>query len=92
MTKKELIKTVVAKKPYRTRASEVEQIINTTLGEIRNSLVKDEKVNITGFGSFTVEARKARDGRNPRTGEAVLIPACNVVKFKPGKGLKESVN
>lgn len=92
MNKGELIKAVVAKKPYRTRASEVEQIINTTLDEIKDSLGKGVKVNITGFGSFTIEARKGRDGRNPRTGAAVRIPACNVIKFKPGKGLKKSVN
>lgn len=52
---------------------------------------KDGKVTLVGFGTFAKVRRKARKGRNPQTGETIKIKACNVVKFKPGKTLKESV-
>ncbi len=52
---------------------------------------KDGKVTLTGFGTFSKSRRKARTGRNPRTGEAIKIKAANVVKFKAGKTLKEAV-
>ena len=52
---------------------------------------KDGKVTLVGFGTFEKTMRKARKGRNPQTGEAIKIKAANVVKFKPGKSLKESV-
>ncbi len=52
---------------------------------------KDGKVTLVGFGTFSKIRRKARKGRNPQTGAAIKIKACNVVKFKPGKKLKESI-
>jgi len=52
---------------------------------------KDGKVTLTGFGTFSKSRRKARNGRNPQTGETIKIKACNVVKFKVGKKLKEAV-
>lgn len=52
---------------------------------------KDGKVTMVGFGTFTKIRRKARKGRNPQTGEPIKIKACNVVKFRPGKQLRESV-
>jgi len=52
---------------------------------------KDGKITLTGFGTFEKVLRKARTGRNPKTGEAIEIKAGNVVKFKPGKQLKDSV-
>lgn len=52
---------------------------------------KDGKVTLVGFGTFTKVRRNARKGRNPQTGEVIKIKAANVVKFKPGKSLKESV-
>ncbi|MDL2329025.1 HU family DNA-binding protein [Desulfosarcina sp. OttesenSCG-928-A07] len=52
---------------------------------------KDGKVTLVGFGTFTKTRRKARNGRNPKTGEAIKIKAANVVKFKPGKKLKEAM-
>ena len=91
MNKGELIKAVVAKKPSRTRSGEVEEIVNTTLNEIKDSLGKGDDVKIGGFGTFKVEHKTARPGRNPRTGADIVIPSKNVVKFKPSKELKESV-
>lgn len=52
---------------------------------------KDGKVTLVGFGTFSKAKRKARTGRNPQTGESMTIKACNVVKFKPGKKLKDSI-
>lgn len=52
---------------------------------------KDGKVTLVGFGTFSKSRRKARKGRNPRTGESIKIKAANVVKFKPGKKLKDAV-
>ena len=52
---------------------------------------KDGKVTLVGFGTFSKVRRKARKGRNPQTGETIKIKACNVVKFKPGKALKDSI-
>ena len=52
---------------------------------------KDGKVTLVGFGTFSKVRRKARKGRNPQTGDPIKIKACNVVKFKPGKKLKESI-
>lgn len=52
---------------------------------------KDGKVTLVGFGSFSKIRRKARKGRNPQTGEEIRIKACNVVKFRPGKKLKDAV-
>jgi integration host factor beta subunit len=91
MNKGELIKAVVKNKPERITAGDVEQMVNATLEEIKNALAKGKDVKITGFGSFKVKERKARTGRNPRTGAEVAIPAKKVVKFKPGKELAESV-
>ena len=54
-------------------------------------MTKDGKLTLTGFGAFAVETRKARKGRNPRTGAEIRIPASKVVKFRPGKNLKEAV-
>ena len=52
---------------------------------------KDGKVTLVGFGTFSKVRRKARKGRNPQTGEPIKIKACNVVKFRPGKKLKEAI-
>ena len=52
---------------------------------------KDGKVTLVGFGTFVKVRRKARKGRNPQTGEPIKIKACNVVKFRPGKNLREAI-
>ena len=56
------------------------------------ALSQGERIEIRGFGSFTLRVRKARDGRNPRTGDEIDIPASNVPGFKAGKALKDAVN
>ena len=59
---------------------------------IRDSLKGGDEVRLVGFGTFSVSTRAASEGRNPRTGEKISIPASKQVKFKPGKGLKDAVN
>ena len=66
--------------------------LDATLEAIRNSLKKGDDVRLIGFGTFSVAQRAATEGRNPRTGEKIKIPASKQPKFKPGKDLKEAVN
>lgn len=70
---------------------EVEEVIDTFLEEVIDTLSRDQKVNLTGFGSFEVRARKGRKGVDPRTMETIQIPTVKVAKFRAGKTLKESV-
>jgi DNA-binding protein HU-beta len=72
--------------------SEAKKSLDATLGTIEDSLTRDEKVTFIGFGSFSTATRKARKGRNPRTGEEIDIPASKTVKFAPGRNLKEILN
>jgi len=60
--------------------------------EMVTALRQGDKVNISGFGTFSVSARKARTGRNPKTGESIEIAASRAAKFKPGKTLKDEIN
>lgn len=69
-----------------------EKIINAAFEAIAEGLNKDRAVNIVGFGSFAVQHRPERQGRNPATGQSITIAASNAVKFKPGKSLTERVN
>lgn len=59
---------------------------------VTGALKEGERISLVGFGSFSVDRRDARTGRNPRTGESIDIAAKNVVKFKPGAGLSKAVN
>lgn len=68
------------------------EAVNAVLNGIEKSLKKGDKTSLIGFGTFSVNRRPARDGRNPATGKTIRIAAKNVVKFKPGKALSESVN
>jgi len=70
---------------------EVGNVIDATMEVIRKALSKGEKTTLVGFGTFWVLNRKARRGRNPRTGEIIQIPAKKVPKFRAGKNLKEVV-
>ena len=69
-----------------------EKILNATLSGIKEGLTDDGNLTLVGFGTFSVVKRAARKGRNPQTGKAIKIPAKKVVKFKPGKNLKDAVN
>ena len=89
MTKADLV-VKIAEKANITKAS-AERALNAFLETVESTLVKDGKLTLTGFGTFVVEERKARTGRNPRTGDKIQIPATKVVKFRPGKLLKDAV-
>lgn len=66
-------------------------VLNAVLDEISHGLVKGESITLPGFGSFVVSERQAREGRNPRTGETMQIPASKSVRFRPGKTLKDQL-
>lgn len=72
--------------------NKAEDAVSSILELVTNSLARGEAVNLVGFGSFSVKARAARMGRNPRTGDAMEIPASNQVQFKPGKLIKSALN
>jgi DNA-binding protein HU-beta len=90
MTKSDLVERLSAKAELtRPRA---EELVDFLLNDVTEALKKGEKVNISGFGTFTVSMRKARTGRNPKTGEPIEIPASRSAKFKAGKTLKEALS
>lgn len=91
MTKSELIAELSAANPH-LRAHDVELIVATVFNEITAALSRGERVELRGFGAFTVKRREARTGRNPRTGEAVPVDEKAVPFFKAGKELRERVN
>jgi DNA-binding protein HU-beta len=68
------------------------QVIEAIINAFKTSLSNDEKVTLVGFGSFSTTTRKSRKGRNPKTGESILIPQKKVVKFKSGTYLSDSIN
>lgn len=86
MVKGELI-AQVAEELNLTR-KEANLIVNTIFKSIADSLAQGQKVELRGFGSFRVKQRRARQGRNPRTGDTVNVPSKKVPFFKPGKDLK----
>jgi len=90
MTKADLIEEVSAVSRLSKKSSEV--VVNTFFGSIVDSLQRREKIELRGFGSFKLRQRRARVGRNPKTGERVEVPAKLVPYFKPGKDLRELVN
>ena len=90
MTKNELIATV-ADKTHLTKTAAA-AVVDATFDAITSSLKSGTAVKITGFGNFRVVSRNAREGRDPRTGAPVTIPASRRARFAAGKGLKEAVN
>src|ERR1700688_2779763 len=91
MTKSELIAELSAANPH-LLSRDVELIVATIFNEITVALARGERVELRGFGAFTVKKRDARTGRNPRTGEAVPVDEKAVPFFKAGKELRERVN
>jgi len=91
MTKSELIERLALKQTHLMH-KDVELAVKLVLDQISESLAKQDRVEIRGFGSFSLHFRPARTGRNPKTGDAVQIPAKYVPHFKPGKEMRERVN
>lgn len=90
MTKAELVDDVAAKTELTKR--DVTNVVDTLLECVKSELMKGNKVQLIPFGSFEVRKRKAREGRNPKTGEKLMIAARTVPAFHPGKDLREAVN
>lgn len=90
MTKAEIVKKLKEQAGLAT-LTQAETAYDTLFSLFADSLKKGDTVAVTGFGSFKVVERKARKGRNPRTGQEINIPASKAVKFTPGKALKESL-
>jgi DNA-binding protein HU-beta len=88
MNKTELIGKVATVVGTQKQAKEA---VDCVLQAITDALTDEESVQIAGFGTFKISARKARTGRNPKTGEAIEIPASKVPKFVAGKSLKDAV-
>ena len=90
MTKKELIKKIAEEQVISQKQASA--IVDSVFDSIVAAVAAGDKVNIPGFGTFESKTRAARTGRNPRTKEAVEIPASTVPSFKAGKAFKEKVN
>jgi len=91
MTKSELVESLVEANGALSR-KESELVVNIIFDSMCEALQKGEKVEIRGFGSFSLHFRPPRQGRNPKTGEAVALSGKYVPHFKPGKDLRERVN
>lgn len=91
MIKSELIARLVDANPHLYQR-DVERIVNTIFEEITGALSEGNRVELRGFGAFSVKHRPARTGRNPRTGDTVEVPEKYVPYFKTGKDLREKLN
>lgn len=89
MNKTELVAAIAEKAELSKKDSE--KALNATIDAITEALAKDDKIQLIGFGSFEVKNRAARTGRNPKTKEAIQIPASKYPVFKAGKALKDKV-
>ncbi len=91
MIKSELIQKIAAANPHLFHR-DVERIVNVIFDEIVDALARGDRVELRGFGAFTVKHRPAREGRNPRTGEPVPVAEKYVPFFKTGKELRDRLN
>lgn len=91
MTKSELIQMLAERNPH-LYMRDVEKIVDTIFDEITTALVRGDRVELRGFGAFSVKEREARTGRNPRTGASVKVNAKRLPFFKTGKALRERLN
>ena len=89
MNKTELVNAIAEKADFSKK--DAEKAVAAVLDSITNALAQGDKVQIVGFGTFEVRARAEKQGRNPKTGEAMIVPASNLPAFKAGKALKEAV-
>ena len=91
MTKSELIDRLAEQQQHLSH-SDVELGVKTIVEQMSQSLAEGDRIEVRGFGSFSLHFRAPRMGRNPKTGEAVALPGKYVPHFKPGKALRERVN
>ena len=91
MIKSELVARVAAQNPHLYQR-DIENIVNTILGTVVDAMKSGDRVELRGFGAFSVKSRPARTGRNPRTGEKVPVSEKFVPFFKTGKEMRERLN
>jgi integration host factor subunit beta len=91
MTKSELIEILTRRQPH-LKAEDVDLAVKSLLEMMAGSLSQGDRIEIRGFGSFSLHYRPPRMGRNPKTGDSVALPAKHVPHFKPGKELRERVS
>jgi integration host factor subunit beta len=91
MIRSELLQALHQDNPE-LRSVEIEQVVDIFFDEISEQLAEGGRVELRGFGAFSTREREARTGRNPRTGEAVDVPAKRVPYFKPGKKMRRRLN
>ena len=91
MIKSELVARIAAQNPHLYQR-DIENIVNTILGTIVDAMKSGDRVELRGFGAFSVKSRPARTGRNPRTGEKVPVSEKYVPFFKTGKEMRERLN
>ncbi|MDO5621273.1 MAG: integration host factor subunit beta [Paracoccus sp. (in: a-proteobacteria)] len=91
MIRSELIQKIAEENPHLFQR-DVEKIVNTVFEEIIDAMARGERVELRGFGAFSVKKRDSRTGRNPRTGESVAVEEKHVPFFKTGKLLRDRLN
>jgi len=91
MTKSELIQRLAERNPH-LYMRDVEKLVDTVFEEITRALSRGDRVELRGFGAFSVKERSARMGRNPRTGNSVFVEAKRLPFFKTGKALRDNLN
>lgn len=90
MNKTELVAAIAEKTEL--KKADAEKVIKAFTDVVAEELTKGGKIQLVGFGTFEVSERASREGRNPRTGEVMVIPASKTPKFKAGKALKDTIN
>lgn len=91
MTKSELIELLARRQPH-LKADDVDMAVKSLLQMMGGALADGERIEVRGFGSFSLHYRPPRTGRNPKTGDTVALPGKHVPHFKPGKELRERVS
>lgn len=91
MTRSELIQNLSERNPH-LYLRDIEKVVDAFFGGITDALVNGDRVELRGFGTFSVKERAARTGRNPRTGESVKVDAKKLPFFKSGKELRDKLN
>lgn len=91
MTKSELVAKLAAQNPN-LYLRDIEMLVDTVIEEMSDALVRGDRIELRGFGAFSVKERASRTGRNPRTGEQVEVPSKRLPAFKAGKQLRDRLN
>ena len=91
MNKTELAKAIMAENSYNITQACAEEMVNSFMSIVKNEVAAGNKVQLIGFGTFESAKRAERKGKNPKTGEELIIPACTTPKFKAGKAFKDAV-